>query len=457
MIKKILVTGASGLVGKNLIRKALGEGLEVVALVRNPQNFNMLPESHVYAWNHTEEPPTKAFAGVDAIFHLAGANIADRRWTAAQKKNIVDSRLIGTKNLVATLSKLPEASRPQVLVSSSAVGFYGYSRQEPLDENASAGSDFLAQLCVKWEKEALSASSLGLRVVLARTGIVLAREGGALAQMPPVQIGNGQNWMSWIQIDDMVNALLFAAKTQNLQGAVNFVSPSAVQNKQFIRTMTQQLKVPNIAAVPKMFLRLGLGEMAEVLYSSLNVRPTKLLNAGFKFECENLQQALQKEWGENGPLDQYVFKDQFVPLKPEEVFPFFSKAENLEILTPPWLQFKIVKKSTKDIEVGTLIDYKLKIHGTPVRWRTLIKDWKNNEFFIDEQLKGPYSKWHHVHKFERVPGGCLLRDEITYKVPVSFLGKIFLSRWIAKDVEQIFSYRQKQIQELYKSGRLVEK
>ena len=451
---RILVTGASGLIGKNFIRYALRYGHEVYALVRNPQKFQMLPEDQVFRWNHGDLPPQEAFNGVDAVVHLSGENIAEKSWSKDQKKRITESRLIGTRNIVFALSQLPSNKRPKVLLSGSAIGIYGYSQNGILDENTAPGNDFLANLCSDWEKEAKQAEALGIRVVLARTGIVLSKEGGALSKMSPIQISDGSSWMSWIHIEDMVRAMMHTLKNDSVRGAVNFVAPNPVQNKEFTKELAKVKKIPTFGFVPKSFLDVSLGEVSNVIASSIRIKPKNLLDTGFQFIYSNLQSALEKELLGSHLLDRYLFKDQFVPLKVEEIFHFFSRAENLEILTPPWLNFKIVSKSSEEVRPGTLIEYKLKVHGIPVRWQTLIKDWKKDEFFVDEQLKGPYSKWHHLHTFEKVQGGCLLRDEVTYRVPGSVFGNLLLSKWIEKDVNQIFDYRQKCIRELLQSGWL---
>ena len=451
---KILVTGASGLIGKNFIREALRAGHEVRALVRRPKEFAMLPPERVFAWTHQAKPAREALAGVDAIVHLAGENIADGRWSERRKRQLVESRLVGTRNLVAAIAELSAAERPKTLVSSSAIGIYGYQREEMLDESSVAGDDFLARLCLEWEREAMGARELGLRVVCARTGVVLSREGGALGKMPPVQVGGGRHWMSWIHIDDMVSALLFALADERLAGPFNCVSPMPVSNRDFTRELARLKGVPMIGFAPRFVLRLVLGELANVILSSLRVVPRRLLEAGFTFQHQSHTQALEKELAGLHPLDSHFFQDQFVPLAPGQVFPFFSRAQNLEALTPPWLNFRIISQGADEVRQGSLIDYRLKIHGVPVRWRTLISHWQDNESFVDEQLKGPYAKWHHRHSFVPVAGGSLLRDEITYRVPGSIFGALLLGGWIRSDVSKIFAYRQSRILELQASGRL---
>jgi uncharacterized protein len=445
---RILVSGASGLIGKSFIRQALAEGHEIFALVRNPSSFKLLPAKNLIRWSDQTPLDPASLDGMDAILHLAGENIADKRWTKARKLRLVDSRIKGTRSIVETLRKIPAARRPKTFLSGSAIGYYGYQREEPLDESSTAGSDFLAELCVNWEEEALKAKDL-LRVVLVRTGIVLSRAGGALPKMPPIQLSNGKGWMSWIHIEDMVRALLFALDTKDLEGPVNFTSPQAVTNKEFTKALAKAYRIPALGFTPAFALKIALGELANALLSSQKVMPRALQEKGFSFRYPSLDSALARELNGIHFLDKAFVRDQFVPKTREEVFSLFSSAENLETLTPPWLNFRIISKTTDKIQKGTLIDYRLRIHGAPVRWRTLISEWKPEDHFVDEQLKGPYSKWRHLHTFRKVPGGCIIGDEVIYRVPGSFLGAALLSAWIAKDVSQIFSYRQKRIEEMF--------
>lgn len=451
---RILVTGASGLIGKNLIRNSLSLGHQVCALVRSPEKFYMLPKKNIMAWNHNEIPDLSVFGQLDAIVHLAGENIADSYWTEDRKKGIAESRIAGTRNLVLAIKRLPPDKRPKCLISGSAIGYYGYQRNEILDESSISGSDFLAKVCSEWEAEALAAEKLKMRVVLPRTGIVISSEGGALSKMPPIQISDGQHWMSWIHIKDMVQILQLMIEDETISGPVNCATPSPLQNKDFTSLLSEFYKVPRIGSVPRFVLNLALGEGSNVILSSLKIRPKFLDDKKFQFQFPDLKSALHEELKDWNMLDTKLFRDQFVPMRPDQIFPFFSKAENLGILTPSWLNFKITAKSDVFLKKESTIDYKLKIHGVSVKWRTLISDWKNNEFFIDEQLRGPYSKWHHLHLFEPVPGGCLLRDEVIYRIPGSLVGKWLLGHWIGKTVNKIFSFRQQRIEEMTKLGQL---
>jgi uncharacterized protein (TIGR01777 family) len=451
---RILITGASGLLGKNLIRSSLAAGHEVVALVRNPADLVMLPMENVFSWQELESAPAKVFGGVEAVVHLAGENIADRRWSHKRKQALRNSRILTTRTLVSALKSLPAEQRPATLISGSAIGYYGYEREEILTEGAAPGKDFLAQLCREWEQEAQPAEALGIRVVYARTGIVLSREGGALPQMPPIQVSHGRNVLSWIHVEDWVRAIHFVLRERKVQGPVNFVAPGPVQNRDFVRELAKVFGIPTFGFVPKLLLQVILGELAQAILSSQRVAPTVLQDCGFHFEFPDLASALKRELGGRSVLDQFFIRDQFVARAPAEVFPFFTKAENLETLTPPWLNFRIIRKSTPEIQQGTLIDYRLKIHGVPVGWRTLISQWHPGKNFVDEQLRGPYSKWHHLHTFTSVTGGVLLGDEVTYRVPGWLPGKLLLSRWIRGDITQIFAYRQKRILELEATSHL---
>jgi hypothetical protein len=183
---------------------------------------------------------------------------------------------------------------------------------------------------------------------------------------------------------------------------------------------------------------------------SQKVMPIRLVNSGYTFRFTDLSAALSDLFRDMKYRDSCFVTSQFVDRPRDEVFPFFSRAENLETLTPSWLGFHIVHQSTPEIEAGTLIDYKLRIRGVPVRWRTLIQEWKPPQEFVDEQLRGPYRRWHHIHRFDSVPGGTLLTDKIIYRVPGSLLGHTLFGGWIGRDVAAIFNFRQRKIAELFR-------
>jgi uncharacterized protein len=297
---KALVTGATGFVGPRLLRLLD----RPVVLSRDPDRARHTIGhlvDRIIRWDPMQGPPAQeAFQGVDAVLHLAGESVAAGRWTAARKAMIRDSRVIGTRNLVQGI--VQAAVKPRVLVSASAVGYYGDRGEEELTEAASPASDFLAQVCVEWEREALAAERAGVRVALARTGIVLGSgSGGALSKMLlPFKLGaggplgNGRQWMPWIHVADLARLYLHAAETGSIVGAMNSVAPNPVRNAEFTKVLAQQLHRPAFMPAPYFGLRLAFGEFAQVLFASQRVIPKVALDTGFVFQYPELAGALRE-------------------------------------------------------------------------------------------------------------------------------------------------------------------
>lgn len=295
-----VVTGATGLVGRALLRRLDAP----IILTRSPDRAaTALPGAVARRWDPEAEPaPAASLAGADVVFHLAGEPIAAGRWTAARRRRIRDSRVLGTRHLVAGLAALER--RPAVLVSASAVGYYGDRGDELVDERAAPGAGFLAEVCVEWEAAALAAAELGIRVVCARLGVVLARGGGALAAMlTPFRLGlggrlaGGRQWMSWVHLDDVVGLLLHAARTAAIQGPMNAVAPAPVTNADFTRALAAALRRPAILPVPERALRAALGDLAEVLTASQRVSPGVARDSGYSFAFPTLPPALAAALG----------------------------------------------------------------------------------------------------------------------------------------------------------------
>jgi len=296
---KILVTGSSGLVGTALV-KALGRDGHMVCRLMRPDSAanNEVKDGFNVAWNPATGELGGAGVGPDAVVNLAGASIADGRWTGERKAVLRASRIDTTRALVEALARMNV--RPSVLVSASAIGVYGNRGDELLTEESKAGTDFLAGLATDWEAEALKAEALGIRVVLARFGIILAREGGALAKMllpfklgAGGRLGSGQQWMSWVTLDDVVGILRMAIEKAAVRGTVNVVAPQPVKNEEFTKVLAKALHRPALFPAPGFALRLALGEMADaLLLSSQRVLPKKLEVAGFRFAHADLATAL---------------------------------------------------------------------------------------------------------------------------------------------------------------------
>jgi uncharacterized protein (TIGR01777 family) len=294
----ILITGATGFIGTKLCRTLALQGDRVTALSRDANRAkNQIPElSEAYDWNPESEPaPREAFEGVEAVIHLLGESVVGR-WTLAKKTAIHKSRVVSTRNLVATLGSLN--SRPHALISASAIGYYGDRMDEKLTEDSSPGSDFLASVSQEWEMEACKAEDYGINVSRLRIGIVLALGGGALGAMLPSfrfglggPLGLGRQWWSWIHRDDLIGLVNHLLKN-NYKGAVNAVAPSPVRQKQFARVLGGVLSRPALLPAPVFALKLVLGGFASELLSSKLVLPTVAEQSGYTFRYPNLENAL---------------------------------------------------------------------------------------------------------------------------------------------------------------------
>ena len=298
---RIVVTGATGMIGSALCRKLLSGGHEITILSRDPEKAHTsFPQTSVFPWEVVSGPPCmEAIDGADAVVHLAGEPIAEGRWTSERKGTIEKSRVKGTFNLVDTLLRCPNP--PRTFVSSSAIGFYGSRGEQALDETADSGDGFLAHICRRWEKEAWRVRERGIRVVLARTGLVLSTEGGAFPRiLLPFQmfvggpLGSGKQWMSWIHVCDEVRAIEYALMHDDIEGPLNLTAPNPVTNNEFSRELSLELGRPAIFRVPGFALKLLMGEMAEnLLLSGQRVLPRKLEEGGYRFTYPKLRGALE--------------------------------------------------------------------------------------------------------------------------------------------------------------------
>lgn len=296
---KILVVGASGLVGTALVPRLTSEGHEVLRLTRSAPR-----DAQDISWNPEQgELPPARLEGVDAVIHLAGENIAGARWTDAVKARIRSSRVTGTKLLSETLSRLQRP--PQVLICASAIGYYGDRGQESLTEESAPGTGYLAEVCREWEAACEPARQAGIRVVNLRIGVVLSPRGGALQKMlTPFKlggggvIGSGKQYWSWIALEDVVGVIQHCLKHKELAGPVNATAPNPSTNYEFTKTLGAVLKRPTIFPVPAFAARLALGQMAnDLLLASSRVLPKQLQHSGYQFRCPTLEEALRHELG----------------------------------------------------------------------------------------------------------------------------------------------------------------
>jgi uncharacterized protein (TIGR01777 family) len=292
---RVAVTGATGMIGRALVEELARRGDEVTALSRDPAGAQLAVETLGWREPKTERPLQDALRGRDAVVHLLGETVA-QRWSEDARREIRDSRVLATRNLVAALGELPDGERPAVLVSQSAAGWYGPRGDERLDEDEPAGSDFLAEVVRDWEAEARKAAA---RVVLTRTGVVLSPHGGALQKMLPFfklgiggPVAGGRQYVPWVHLDDVVGAIAMAARG-GLEGPVNLTAPEPVTNREFSKTLGRVLRRPAFAPVPGLAVKALYGEMASIVTTGQRAVPTRLTQAGYQFRQPDLEPALR--------------------------------------------------------------------------------------------------------------------------------------------------------------------
>jgi hypothetical protein len=298
MHTSVLVSGASGLVGSALVPSLEASGIRITRLARTASGPGPARTAERIPWDPAQPISSEAVSGFDAVIHLAGESIVGR-WTAAKKANIRDSRVLGTANLAQALARA--GKKPRVFICASAVGYYGNRGDELLREESSPGAGFLAHVCQEWENATRPASASGIRTVQIRIGMVLSPNGGALGKMlTPFKmgvggkIGSGRQWMSWIDVQDLVGAIHHILKSDGLQGPVDLVAPKPVTNREFTKTLASVLSRPAIFPMPAFAVRLAFGEMGEdVLLASQRVDPAKLVASGYPFRFRELRASLE--------------------------------------------------------------------------------------------------------------------------------------------------------------------
>jgi uncharacterized protein len=304
---RVSVTGATGTIGRRVVSELLDRDDEVAVLSRDPDRAREALGTGVepFAWPDAKAapPPPESLRGSEGVVHLLGEELA-QRWSDAAKREIRDSRVLGTRNLVAGMAALPDGERPGTLVSQSAVGWYGARGDELVDESAPVADDFLAGVVAAWEAEARAAEELGVRVVTTRTGVVLSESGGALKKMlPPFKLGvggpvaGGRQYVSWIHLDDVAGGMVFCLDTEAARGPVNLTAPDPVTNKELSKALGRALKRPAVAPVPGLAVKLLYGEMAMVVTTGARAVPRRLRELGYEFRRPDLDAALRDVTG----------------------------------------------------------------------------------------------------------------------------------------------------------------
>ena len=455
---KILVFGATGFIGQKLVHQLFLEGHEINVISRSSEKAQqtLAYPFQFFEWNKLDElPPKNAFEGVETIINLSGESVQGR-WNEEKKKRLKSSRIEYVKKIHERVSQLEQ--KPTQYIGASAIGFYGDRGEETLSEDSQAGNGFMPQLCKDWEVGTESFKKLEIKCSIVRIGIVLGVEDGALKQMlTPFTLGvggplgSGKQWMSWIHIDDLINQFLLLLN-KKIEGVFNGTSPNPVRGTHFSKNLAKTVNRPSLFPVPKIAIKTLFGEMSDIILSSQRVIPEGFNKLDFKFKYPKLTDALTDLL--RPYKNQFAYSlttHQWFPLKKEELFDFFSDAKNLEAITPPWVNFKILNVSTDKIQEGTILDYQIKLHTIPIKWKTKIIDWNPPTEFVDTQLKGPYKLWHHTHSFKEVAGGVLMTDRVLYQIPFSIIGNLANPLLVDKDVQKIFAYRKVILAKLLKS------
>jgi hypothetical protein len=458
---RVLITGATGFIGRALVPRLQRAGHSVVVWARSDTRAMALlgADIDVVSVAAGQEALVTALSSCDAVINLAGEAILGGRWTETRRAILRASRVDVTGHLVTAIDAA--SPRPRVLVSGSAVGYYGDRADEVLTEASPAGDDFLSRLCRDWEQAAQAASASGVRVVLIRTGVVLGRAGGALAQMlPPFRlgaggpIGSGRQYFPWIHLHDFVALIVTAMEDERYRGPVNGVAPEPATNKTFARALGRALHRPALLPTPLLALRAIFGEAAVVLFASQRVEPQVPRQLGFLWEFPSLDGALADIIGgapveivpltaapPEAPGAKFLLRTTTVINAPvDEAFAFFSKAANLGLMTPAGMRFRIVGHVPPMAE-GAIITYTVRVGLLPIRWRTRIVSWHPGRSFADVQDRGPYRVWRHEHSFAEQGGRTIMEDRVYYAPPVGFLARLTNRLLLAASLRDIFRYR----------------
>jgi len=458
---RILIAGATGFIGRALVPRLQRDGHAVVAWVRSETRALALlgADVDIVSMSAGHDALVAALSHCDAVVNITGETLLARRWTPERRAALRASRIDITEQLVSAIDAA--SPRPRVLVSGSAVGFYGDRGDDVLDETSSPRDDFLSGLCRDWEAAAERATALGVRVVRLRTGVVLGRAGGALSQMlPPFKagvggpVGSGRQYFPWIHLYDLVNLIAAVIQDERYAGAVNAVAPDVVTSRTFARTLGRALRRPALLPTPTFVLRAIFGEGAVVVLASQRVEPEVARRHGFVWRFSSLDVALRdvvrnetvkiSRLGAAPPAASHathlLTTSTRVAAPADDLFPFFSKPTNLGLMTPTSMQFRIVGPAPAMSENAT-VEYRLRVGLLPIRWRTRIVAWDPPRSFADVQDAGPYRVWRHEHVFVAQDGVTTMEDRVYYAPPLGAFAGVLNRVFVAPSLRTLFCYR----------------
>ncbi|MDC0035070.1 TIGR01777 family oxidoreductase [Chloroflexi bacterium] len=483
----VIIAGATGFIGSELVSFLRGKGHSVKALVRNTEKASEQLGAGIslLTFGDSDDKLASAFEGTDAIVNLTGRPLAPARWSKSKKRDFYESRVGVTERIVSIMENCE--APPAVLISASAVGYYGDRGDEEITEESEIGQGYLSQLCDSWEKAALEAQNFGTRVCTLRLGVVLGRESGFLNQLSTSfemgvgsYVGDGRQWVPWIHYSDLLRIIDLTINDEGIFGPINCTAPNPVTSKGFSKCLAKILGTKIVIGVPSFCLKLVFADGETVLTNSQNALPHVLLRRNFKFNYEELEKALIEECAPSGvsivkvnsikqPFDpSFKYSKQLsradykietsvsLAVNSETAFNFFSSPLNLGLATPKWMGFHITESPAEVIE-GSEFEYKIKLGILPIKWRTEIVKWSPDDLFIDYQKRGPYRLWWHQHRIvAEGDSNCRMEDKVFYKVPGWILGRVVHKYMIKNMLVRIFSYRRKVIQMRFGSSEYDE-
>jgi uncharacterized protein (TIGR01777 family) len=467
---RVLITGATGFVGRALVLRLVREGHAVTAWVRSVERGRALLGADVTLVEGRGGAPALASAvgGADAIINLAGEPVAGR-WTTRKRAGILESRVAFTNRLVDAIAA--SSARPGVLISASAVGYYGDRGDDPLDETSGPGEGFLPRVCVEWENAARRAEALGVRVLRTRFGVVMGLGGGFLGELLPLfrkglgaSLGSGRQFVPWIHLEDLVDALAGALVDPRYEGALDLVAPEAVRMRDLVQALAAALGKRAWMSIPAAVLRLGLGEAASFMLNSQRLEGARLRSLGFPPRFPTIAGALGDLARRSDGIDiepirpagpppmdgstylndhppSYLLRSRVSIDAPiDEVFAFFSRPQNLGAITPAAMAFRI-RSAPTEVATGATIDYSLRVAGTKLRWRTTIENWSPGRCFVDTQTRGPYRSWWHEHHFAREGARTVMEDRVYFAPPLGPLGRLAQRLFVGAQLRDVFGFR----------------
>jgi len=471
----IFITGSTGFIGRFTTSYLQGRGHTITVLVRNPHRANDLLGQgiEIIPSSVSLTELTRRFETTDVVVNLAGSPIATR-WNRKRKQEIRDSRIGITKFLVDAINNCQNP--PQLLISASAVGYYGNPGKPGVDESSEKGDGFLSDLSAQWESTAMNVQNNRTRICLLRIGIVIGREGGILKTLTPLfetHLGHyiaSDPIMPWIHISDLVKIIGFCITNTSLSGPVNCTAPTPVTNKEFATALKGFVRSKFLLRIPNLLLKPVLGEASTVLTNSQNVLPMVLNKNSFDFDFPTIRQALDAEFNQKAIIiennssatdvetdslrDKYsvnrngqykLTSTMTLTGTPKSLFNFFSSPLNLGGLTPQWMNFQILD-IPKQISEGSIIKYRIGLGPFKLSWTTIIVSWNPNKSFIDLQERGPYSFWWHEHILnQKTTNSLVMIDRVIYRIPGGIFGRLIHRLFIKKTLLRIFRFRAQSI------------